>query len=109
MTPGKQVILVDDDTHAREGYRLYLSAKGFHVQTFAGGFDPLAFANSSAPVLVVLDLGVPDVDGWEVARRLKHDADAIDIPILAFSRRSMQHEQVSARRAGCDVYLTKPC
>jgi len=109
MAPGKQVMLVDDDKHSREGYQLYLSGKGFRVHGFDGGTDALAFAKSSVPDLVVLDLGLPDVDGWEVARRLKHDDHTKDIPIIAFSGRSMQHEQVSALRAGCDVYLTKPC
>jgi CheY-like chemotaxis protein len=46
---------------------------------------------------------------WEVARRLKSDEQTKRIPIIALSGRSMQHEQVSALRAGCDVYLTKPC
>ena len=108
MTAGKRLMLVDDDKHSREGYQLYLSGKGFRVHTFDGGVDALAFAKSSAPDLVVLDLGLPDVDGWEVARRLKRDDDTKDIPIIAFSGRSMQHEQVSALRAGCDVYLTNP-
>ncbi len=102
-------MLVDDDKHAREGYQLYLSGKGFRVYTFDGGADALAFARSSNPDLVVLDLGLPDVDGWEVARRLKGDARTKDIPIIAFSGRSLHHEQVSALRAGCDVHLTKPC
>ena len=102
-------MLVDDDKNAREGYQKYLSAKGFHVHAFDGGVDALAFAKSSSPDLVVLDLGLPDVDGWEVARRLKSDEGTRDIPIIAFSGRSMHHEQVSALRAGCDVYLTKPC
>ena len=106
---GKHLMLVDDDKHSREGYQLYLSGKGFKVHTFEGGADALAFVQSSSPDLVVLDLGLPDVDGWEVARRLKNDAHTRDIPIIAFSGRSMQHEQVSALRAGCDVYLTKPC
>ena len=98
-----RLMLVDDDKHSREGYQLYLSGKGFRVHTFDGGVDALAFAKSSAPDLVVLDLGLPDVDGWEVARRLKSDAHTKDIPIIAFSGRSMHHEQVSALRAGCDV------
>lgn len=109
MAAGKVLMLVDDDKHSREGYQLYLSGKGFKVHTFEGGVDALAFVQSSTPDLVVLDLGLPDVDGWEVARRLKSDAHTRDIPIIAFSGRSMQHEQVSALRAGCDVYLTKPC
>lgn len=88
---------------------MYLSGKGFRVHASAGGIDALAFAKSSALDLVVLDLALPDVDGWEVARRLKSDQHTRDIPIIAFSGRTLQHEQVSALRAGCDVYLTKPC
>jgi DNA-binding response OmpR family regulator len=105
----KQLLIVDDDRNTREGYRMYLSTKGFSVRALEGGVDALAFAKASAPDLVVLDLGLPDIDGWEVARRLKNDDETRDIPIIAFSGRSMQHEQVSALRAGCDVYLTKPC
>src|SRR6187402_2240084 len=109
MPLSKHLMLVDDDKNSREGYQMYLSAKGFRVHAFGGGADALAFAKSSNPDLVVLDLGLPDVDGWEVARRLKGDEETRDIPIIAFSGRSMHHEQVSALRAGCDVYLTKPC
>jgi DNA-binding response OmpR family regulator len=109
MAARKTLMLVDDDVHSREGYEAYLSAKGFHVHTFDGGVDALTFAMSSRPDLVVLDLGLPDVDGWEVARRLRRDAQTKDIPIIAFSGRSMHHEQISALRAGCDVHLTKPC
>ena len=105
----KQLLIVDDDRNTREGYRMYLSTKGFSVRALEGGVDALAYAKASAPDLVVLDLGLPDIDGWEVARRLKSDDETRDIPIIAFSGRSMQHEQVSALRAGCDVYLTKPC
>ena len=83
--------------------------QGLCVHAFDGGADALEFARSSNPDLVVLDLGLPDVDGWEVARRLKGDAHTKDIPIIAFSGRSMQHEQMSALRAGCDVYAMKPC
>lgn len=105
----KRILLVEDDRNARKGYELYLSREGFTVQALDGGIDALAYARSTVPDLVVLDLGLPDVDGWEVARRLKSDAETSAIPIIAFSGHSMQHEQVSALRAGCDVYLTKPC
>ena len=109
MSKNKQLLIVDDDRNTREGYRTYLSGKGFDVCALDGGVDALALAKSAAPDLVVLDLGLPDIDGWEVARRLKGDDETRAIPIIAFSGRSMQHEQVSALRAGCDVYLTKPC
>lgn len=105
----KQLLIVDDDKHTREGYRQYLAGAGFTVKALSGGIDALEFARLSGPDLVVLDLGLPDVDGWEVARQLKNNAQTRDIPIIAFSGRTMQHEQVSALRAGCDVYLTKPC
>lgn len=88
---------------------MYLSGKGFCVDTSGGGIDALGVAKASLPDLVVLDLGLPDVDGWEVARQLKSDEQTRDIPIIAFSGRTLQHEQMSALRAGCDVYLTKPC
>ena len=109
MTTRKHLMLVDDDQHSREGYQVYLSAKGFRVNAFGGGADALAFAETESPDLVVLDLGLPDVDGWEVARRLKSNVLTRDIPIIAFSGRSLHHEQVSALRAGCDLHLTKPC
>ena len=109
MPAAKKLLLVEDDRHAREGYRLYLSGAGFSVQTLDGGADALTFAKLTSPDLIVLDLGLPDVDGWEVARQIKSDGQTKSIPIVAFSGRSMQHEQVSALRAGCDVYLTKPC
>jgi DNA-binding response OmpR family regulator len=109
MPAEKQLLLVEDDRHSREGYQTYLSNAGFTVHTLGGGADALTFAKGVSPDLIILDLGLPDLDGWEVARRLKSDQDTKDIPIIAFSGRSMQHEQVSALRAGCDVYLTKPC
>lgn len=109
MTASKRLMLVDDDRNSREGYQSYLAAKGFRVDVFGAGTDALAFAAAESPDLVVLDLGLPDVDGWEVARRLKGSAHTRDIPIIAFSGRSLHHEQVSALRAGCDLHLTKPC
>ena len=109
MKAGKQLLLIEDDRHSREGYQTYLSGAGFTVHALDGGADALEFAKDAAPDLVVLDLGLPDLDGWEVARRLKSHERTKRIPIIAFSGRSMQHEQVSALRAGCDVYLTKPC
>lgn len=88
---------------------MYLSGAGFDVEALGGGIDALEFARSSSPDLVVLDLGLPDVDGWEVARQLKSDEQTRGIPIIAFSGHSTHHEQINALRAGCDVYLTKPC
>jgi len=109
MSRARRLLIVEDDRHAREGYQAYLSGAGFSVRALEGGAQVFDIAKADAPDLVLLDLELPDLDGWEVARRLKsHDATK-GIPIIAFSGRTMHHEQVSALRAGCDVYLTKPC
>jgi DNA-binding response OmpR family regulator len=109
VTKARQLLIVEDDRHAREGYQMYLSNAGFRVLALEGGAQVLEFAKSVKPDLVLLDLELPDLDGWEVARRLKSHKLTKGIPIIAFSGRTMHHEQVSALRAGCDVYLTKPC
>ncbi len=109
MAKARTLLIVEDDRHAREGYQTYLTGAGFRVRALEGGARVLEIAKSEKPDLVLLDLELPDVDGWEVARRLKSDEQTSVIPIVAFSGRSMHHEQVSALRAGCDVYLTKPC
>jgi DNA-binding response OmpR family regulator len=109
VSKARQLLIVEDDRHAREGYQTYLSDAGFHVRALEGGARVLEFAKSDKPDLVLLDLELPDLDGWEVARRLKSHELTRDIPIIAFSGRTLHHEQVSALRAGCDVYLTKPC
>jgi len=88
---------------------MYLSNAGFRVLALEGGAQVLEFAKLAKPDLVLLDLELPDLDGWEVARRLKSHKLTKGIPIIAFSGRTLHHEQVSALRAGCDVYLTKPC
>jgi len=108
-TKARQLLIVEDDRHAREGYQMYLSNAGFRVLALEGGAQVLEFAKLAKPDLVLLDLELPDLDGWEVARRLKSHKLTKGIPIIAFSGRTLHHEQVSALRAGCDVYLTKPC
>ena len=85
MPAGKQLLIVEDDANSREGYRIYLSGAGFDVHTLPGGAHALDFVRSASPDLVVLDLGLPDLDGWEVARRLKSDEQTKRIPIIAFS------------------------
>src|SRR5688572_28234320 len=106
---GRLLLLIEDDPQTRERYRDFLSGAGFDVHALEGGGEAMECARTVTPDVVVLDLGLPDLDGWEVARRLKADAVTKSIPIIAFSARTLQHEKASALRAGCDVYLTKPC
>ena len=115
MTPGADVtvsariLFVDDDRATREGYTEFLTTSGYEVRSAATGRDALAVAAFWVPAVVVLDLGLPDVDGWEVARRLKAMSQTAAVPIIALTGADLPHERVSAMRAGCDRHLTKPC
>ena len=103
-----RVLFVDDDASARAGYAKYLAAKGYNVTVAATGEQALAAALVGVHV-IVLDLGLPDIDGWQVARQLKASPATAHIPIIALTGCGLPHERVSAMRAGCDRHLAKPC
>jgi DNA-binding response OmpR family regulator len=104
-----RVLLVEDDRATRDGYVAYLTAHGFEVQSAANGHEALLFTAAGAPDLIVLDLGLPDIDGWEIARQLKGQSRTMTVPIVALTGAAMPHERASAMRAGCDWHLSKPC
>ena len=104
-----RILFVDDDRATREGYAAYLDSCGYDVTITASGQDALRRAVEQRPSVIVLDLGLKDMDGWEVARRLKAGPDTATVPIIAFTGASLTHERISAMRAGCDRVVTKPC
>ena len=104
-----RVLFVDDDDATRDGYRAYLTSCGYEVLTAATGHEALALAKGLHPSVIVLDLSLPDIDGWEVARLLKADSVTAPLPIIALTGAGLPHERISAMRAGCDRHLTKPC
>jgi CheY-like chemotaxis protein len=104
-----RVLFVDDDAATRAGYAAHLSNLGYEVLGVGGGVQALTLARTWAPDVIVLDLGLPDVDGWEVARQLKQGGPTSAIPIIAVTGADLPHERVSAMRAGCDRHLAKPC
>ena len=108
-TPSTRVLFVDDDLATREGYVTHLIRSGYYVTAAASGREALAFATAWEPNVIVLDLGLPDIDGWEVARQLKATPATIAIPIIALTGADLPHERVSAMRAGCERHLVKPC
>ena len=103
------MLFVDDDSATREGYAAYLASFGYDVTTVGTGREALELASIWAPNVIVLDLGLPDIDGWEVARQLKAGARTVAIPIIALTGSDLPHERGSAMRAGCDRHLAKPC
>ena len=101
------VLVVDDDADARMIYSIYLRAMGCDVFTGQDGRVALEKATDLLPDLIVMDLAMPRVDGWEAIRRLRESSWTREIPIVAVS--AVPASRQSAFDAGCDAYLTKPC
>jgi CheY-like chemotaxis protein len=83
-------------------------AEGYQVLVAANGNDGLALVSKERPDLVLMDLNLPDIDGWEVTRRLKADPQTADIPVIALTAHAMSGDRDRALAAGCDEFDTKP-
>ena len=103
------VLVVDDFTDGRELTVEILTVAGMRVIEARDGLQALDAAFSSRPDAIVLDLALPGMNGWEVARRLKQDARTRAIPVVALTAHAIQAYRKSALDAGCDAFLTKPC
>ena len=103
------VLLVDDDTDQREMYGLYLRARGFHMLAATNGMEAMALARQVRPDVIVMDLAMPNLNGWEATQRLKHDPLTQSIPVIACTAHTGEWAVDRAVKAGCDAYLTKPC
>jgi two-component system KDP operon response regulator KdpE len=100
-----KVLVVDDEPQIVRALRINLSARGYDVSTAANGQEALAVAASARPEVVVLDLGLPDMDGAEVIEGLR---GWTSVPIIVLSARADSGDKVSALDAGADDYVTKP-
>jgi two-component system cell cycle response regulator DivK len=103
------VLLVDDFEDARLMYGQYLSRSGYRVLEAATGEEALELAFRDLPDIILLDMLLPGVDGWEVTRRLKGAQQTRDIPIIALSALALDSERNRSEHAGCDLFLAKPC
>src|SRR5213593_4835721 len=103
------LVLVDDHDSQREIYELALSTAGFVVHQAASGQQAIELTHRLRPDVVVLDLAMPKLDGWEVCRRLKAHPATRGIPIIVVTAHIAPGIRESAELAGCDAYLTKPC
>ncbi|HYY07383.1 MAG TPA: response regulator, partial [Actinomycetota bacterium] len=100
-----RVLVVDDEPQIRRALRTSLEAHGYEVQAVGTGEEAVIGAAESAPELMLLDLGLPDIDGTEVIRRVR---GFTELPIIVLSVREAQHDKVAALDAGADDYVTKP-
>jgi len=104
-----RILVVEDDSDNRGMVVKVLTVAGYGVLEAADGASAVTVARREHPDLIVMDLAMPGVDGWEASRRLKSDPATADIPIIALTAFAMRGDEERAREAGCDGYLSKPC
>lgn len=102
------VLVVDDYDDAREMYAESLLVSGFRVAQAADGAQAVELALSLSPDVILMDLSLPGVDGWEATRQLKADARTRHIPVVALTGHALTSALDAARDAGCDRFVVKP-
>src|SRR5437870_13492373 len=108
-TARPRVLVVDDYPDAREMYGEYLEYSGYDVIQAANGVEALQRAVDEAPDIILMDLSLPVMDGWEATRRLKADSRTATIPVVALTGHALAGISEGAKKAGCDAFVTKPC
>lgn len=103
------VLVVEDYQDAREMYAAYLQFSGFEVAEAGNGIEAVEKATELLPDIILMDLALPRMDGWEATRRLKADSRTRHIPIVALTGHALAGHAEGAREAGCDAFVTKPC
>jgi two-component system cell cycle response regulator DivK len=103
------ILIVEDFDDAREMYRDYLQFAGFRVETARDGREAIDKTSALRPDLVLMDLSLPGIDGWEATRFLKSNPSTRNILIVALSAHALAAEGERARIAGCDGFIAKPC
>ena len=103
------ILVVDDYQDAREMYAEYLEFSGFRVAEAKNGAEALDKAFELTPDVILMDLSLPVMDGWEATRRLKADVRTRNIPVVALTGHVLNDSPQQARDAGCDTFLAKPC
>lgn len=102
------ILLVEDNEMSRDMLSRRLERSGYLVATAADGVDALDKAASTQPGLILMDLRLPELDGWECARRLRQAQETKDIHIIALTAHALREDRRLALAAGCNEYLTKP-
>jgi len=103
------VLLVEDQSELRQMYVQQLALSGFDVIEAENGVDALTNTAAHCPDVVLMDLSLPVLDGWEATRRLKNDARTAHIPVVALTAHDESGELQRATNAGCDWFVPKPC
>ena len=106
----RRVLLVDDDRECREMYARFLREAGFDVAEAHNGNQALAKASEHPPSIVVTDLALPGLDGYQLTRKLRQQSLTEQVPVIAITGYGgFKDDTARAMTAGCDAVLTKPC
>ena len=108
MTANGRVLVVDDEEGIRVLCRVNLELGGYEVVEAADGVEALEVARATRPDLIVLDIMMPRMDGWEVLERLKEDARTVNIPVVLLTARTSEEDQIRGWGEGILEYLSKP-
>lgn len=105
----KTVLIVEDNEDNRYVYATFLRHNGYRVLEAADGAEGVRLAGQALPDLVLMDISVPGMDGWEATRHLKNDSRTAEIPVIALTAHALAEHRELAVRVGCDGYVAKPC
>jgi CheY-like chemotaxis protein len=103
-----KILLVEDNELNRDMLRRRLERRGFEVLVAVDGEEGVRLARTAAPDLVLMDMSLPVLDGWEATGRLKSDPETASVPIIALTAHAMSEDRERALQAGCDDYDSKP-
>jgi CheY-like chemotaxis protein len=102
------ILLVEDNETIRHAFGILLEESGYRVEQAGTGEEAMAKAESSPPDLILMDLGLPDIDGLELTRRLKSNPTTRNAVVVALTGRALEKDHAACVAAGCDGYLAKP-
>ena len=102
------ILLVEDNEMNRDMLTRRLERRGYLVLTACNGLEGVLKARQHKPQLILMDLSLPEMDGWEATRMLKSDPTTESIPVIALTAHAMAEDRAKALAAGCDDYDTKP-
>ena len=103
-----KILIVEDNVENRDSLSRRLKRRGYEVLTAEDGKAGLAMAQAEKPDLVLMDMNMPELDGWEATRQLKAAADTQDLPVIALTAHAMSGDRDRALGVGCTDYHTKP-
>lgn len=103
------ILVIDDDPLNRDMLRTRLARAGYEVREASHGEEGLSMASQRVPDLIILDVMMPRLDGWQVCRRLKAELATKDVPVVMLTARSQRLEAMRGLECGADEYLSKPC